>query len=327
MTRRGRQRGSNEARRSGRPGAVGRSWRPLAAGLAALAILVGLGGVAAPSRADEPEACVPRIDRASADQLRYQPFAPREISGAVEIELSNSGDAACRLWLGIEAANGDRLALEGPGGSITYRLRPRQGGFVDGPGPFARHLPIGIPPGRKQTVTLAVEVAPGVVVAPGAYGDRLRLRLFAADGSPRGSEEAAQLGLEVLPQAQANIAGAQASFGAGSSHGVIDFGTLETGKQRRAALQIRANTDVRILVRSENGGQMRHVGFPDLPAIHYSARFDGSAVGLEGPFELFRRPPLTLGGGRYPLELTVGTVGNHFAGRYRDTLIFSIEPR
>lgn len=39
------------------------------------------------------------------------------------------------------------------------------------------------------------------------------------------------------------------------------------------------------------------------------------------------RPPENLSGSRYALELTVGAVGDHFAGHYRDTLILSIEPR
>ncbi len=290
----------------------------------ALLLMAGLwGGAGAAEQTD----CAPVIQRATADSLRYDPFAPREISGNLVIEIVNIGSEVCRLSLGIDAANGDRLQLRGPGGSIAYRLRPRRDGFDSGPGPFARNLDVAVGAGGTTRLNLAIEVAPGVVVPPGPYGDLLQLRLFGRDGAPVGSEEDVRLDLDVIPQAQANIAGSAGRFGGGPTFGVIDFGTLETGERRRAIVQVRANTEVRIRVRSEHGGELQHVQHPDLPGIPYSARFDGMAVDLAAVAELARRPPQRLAGIGYPLDLTIGHVGDRFAGRYRDTLTISIEPR
>jgi hypothetical protein len=296
----------------------------------AIGWLAGLGllaGGLGPASAADTTACAPVIQRATADSLRYDPFAPREIGGNLVIEIVNRGTEGCRLSLGIEAANGDRLQLRGPGGSIAYRLRPRRDGFDDGPGPYARNLDLSVAANGTVRVPLAIEIAPGIVVPPGPYGDLLQLRLFGRDGAAVSSEESVRLELEVIAQAHANIAGSAGHFGDGPTFGVIDFGTLETGERRRAILQIRANTEVRIRVRSEHGGELRHVRFPDLPGIPYSARFDGTPVDLAAVAELVRRPPQRLDGLGYPLDLTIGRVGDRFAGRYRDTLTVSIEPR
>lgn len=289
--------------------------------------LLALFLLPAVAHAAEETDCAPVIQRATADSLRYDPFAPREVGGNLVIEIVNRGTAACRLSLGLEAANGDRLQLRGPGGGIAYRLRPRRDGFDSGPGPFARNLDVAVGANGSVRLPIAIEIAPGIVVPPGPYGDLLQLRLLDRDGTPLGSQESVRLELEVIAQAQANIAGSAGHFGAGPAFGVINFGVLETGERRRAALQIRANTEVSIRVRSEHGGMLEHVQYPDLPGIPYSARFDGTAIDLAATTELVRRPPERLAGARYPLELTIGTVGERFAGRYRDTLTISIEAR
>ncbi len=296
---------------------------PAILALALLSFLAAGGPVGAAEETD----CAPRIQRATADSLRYDPFAPREIGGNLLIEIVNEGGSACRLSLGLEAANGDRLQLRGPGGSIAYRLRPRRDGFDRGPGPFARNLNVAVGANGSLRLPIAVEIAPGVVVPPGHYDDLLQLRLFGRDGAALSDQESVRLELEVIAQAQANIAGSAGRFRAGPAFGVIDFGVLETGERRRAALQIRSNTEVSVRVRSEHGGELQHVRHPDLPGIPYTARFDGTRVDLAATTELVRRPPGHLAGARYPLEITIGEVGPRFAGRYRDTLTISIEAR
>jgi hypothetical protein len=88
---------------------------------------------------------------------------------------------------------------------------------------------------------------------------------------------------------------------------------------------VRANTTVAIELASENQGVLKLDGAPDAAPIVYALTFDGER-GAGSSWRTSRTPPLTLTGASYPIDVQIGAVEGHFAGRYRDTVTITVVP-
>ena len=91
-------------------------------------------------------------------------------------------------------------------------------------------------------------------------------------------------------------------------------------------MQLRSNVDARIRVESENKGRMVNRQLGPNAAVPYSLTIDGTLLNLTQPATLKRRPPPTLDGVNYDMVARVGPVVDRFAGVYKDTVVFVVEP-
>ncbi|MEQ1811005.1 MAG: hypothetical protein ABL889_13820 [Terricaulis sp.] len=240
-------------------------------------------------------------------EVSVDPFSPGQTAAHAMIPV-NLGDAQCEVLIQFDAVGGRRV-LRGAGGELEYRLTTRESGLADrlgGQGTVQSPLRIAIEDLR--------------LVPPGRYEGEVEARLFSLAGGLLDGPVLIHIRANVLPRAQANLAGANA----GASYARVDLGTLQSGERARLMLQVRSNTQVTVQLTSQNGSELRLEGAPSAPSIPYELAFDGEAnVAGQG---FVRSPRLSQAGEYYPIEIVVGPVRGVFAGRYNDIVTVTVTP-
>jgi spore coat protein U-like protein len=258
-------------------------------------------------------------------QLSYDPFAAVPGIADVEVTLRNDGDETCSAHVYLRPS-GNVGTLSSGSDQLSYLL---DGNLVAGApqpgeeGPFA----ISLAAGAEQTLTIRANVAGQQIVPPGTYSDTLQLRAETDVGDPvvlAGSS--VLLEANVLARAEMSVSGTAAPpFSAADlAPAGIDFGTAVTGASRRVFVNVWANSSVTVEISSANGGMLRHMENAALPAIAYSATFDGDPAVLTGLVQAQRSPPATLSGASYEFAVTLGDVSGKFAGSYQDIVTINV---
>lgn len=289
--------------------------------LTALALAAGLCA-ATPAQARECDLKT----KASSAQKSYDPFSPSDTVLDVAVTVKNDGHGLCEARFFVAPING-RLALSLGGERIPYRIEgPRggNGGFANEFGPFVATVP------ARSSASIAIRftVPAQRVVPKGLYTSDLVVL-----GVGRGGERlditggAVILRAQVLGRVEMSISGTASPpiSQSGMAAAGMDFGQARQGDSRRVFVNVWSNGSVSISLNSQNQGVLKLVGNEGLPPIGYSARFDGAAANIAGPFIVQRVPPLSLVGASYELQVTLGDVQNKFAGTYKDVISVSVD--
>ncbi len=271
-------------------------------------ILYAFVSLALTSGAAFADECAPAFSNVMPTlEVSVDPFNPRQTVAQAMIPVS-LGETQCEVLIQFESVGGRRV-LRGSGGELEYRLIARERGLADrlsGQGTVQSPLRITIDDLR--------------LMPPGQYDGEVEARLFSGAGELLDGPVLIQIRANVLPRAQANLAGANAR----TSYAHVDFGTLQSGERARLMLQVRSNTQVTVQLTSQNGSELRLADAPGAPAIPYELAFDGEANAAGQGF--LRSPRLSQAGEYYPIEIVVGPVTGVFAGRYNDIVTVTVTP-
>jgi hypothetical protein len=163
-----------------------------------------------------------------------------------------------------------------------------------------------------STGTLGLEFVtfqPGTYAGQGAYQSQL---MVAVDNVQTDSE----LFSYTVP-ASVRLVGDSAS-----GTGKIDLGQLKTGLTKATSFFYQTNASIAISASSDSGGYLVHERGEDLGRIAYSARIMGQPVSIDGASAV-NVSPGTTGPRSGTVEVSVGEVGNPYAGTYSDVLTLS----
>ncbi|QNA82978.1 hypothetical protein G4G27_02320 [Sphingomonas sp. So64.6b] len=259
--------------------------------------------------------------------LTYNPFAPSSEIADINVEITNTGNAACTVRLFARPSTGGSSLISGSD-RLLYRFD--NGGGAGGGGEAGEIGPFSLTVGAGQQRMIGIHVViPAQQIVPrGLYKTDLALRLVGhAEGPLTLTGGIASLNVAVPARIEMNISGAAAGGNTGPlsmAPASINFGEAHGGQTERVFVNIWSNGSVNVAMSSENGGVLRHMENAALPPISYSARFDGQQVDMRAPVLLTRSPPATLSGGAYELALTLGDIKHNYAGQYKDVITVSI---
>lgn len=276
---------------------------------------------AAPAQA----ACAPVFETLAetSGAVDLDPFDPSPFERTMRIVIRNNGSDPCRL--GVSATDrslGQRLLT---GTQVPYDLiwnnLPIPNFDTPVPG---RELVI--PSGDTREFFISLQVRRPVQTPPAPTEAVFTLRLHDLDNGAQVLATAdARLSANIVAMAQINIAGSSASFGSTYGIDTVDFGNLETGKAQTVYVQLRGNSPMRMTIRSDNAGLMRHETLRDAAGIAYTVGLLGVTYEPAEPRQFGGLLSTGLYGTNLPLTLTVQDVANLPAGRYSDVLTLSIE--
>jgi hypothetical protein len=272
-------------------------------------------------------ACDVRIGTLVASPIAYDPFGmtPGEGSLRTTVDLVEGTDCEATVALVDDASAPLRTIRFGDATRpLVYRIEVQPGdGVVAGLSPDLSTVRLTTARPRV-TIVWRLLVDQDSVIAAGEYSRIVQAMLRTLDAADTFSARSTLL-LRSIARAQANFAGTSSGFASGTSAQAIDLGTLTTGEQRTAMLQVRANTVAHLLVVSANTGHL--VGSDSGQArIPYGLAIDGAPVDLSGPSSRTIAPPLTIDGVALELRVTVGEVAGMPSGRYSDTITIDVSP-
>jgi hypothetical protein len=277
--------------------------------------------------AGSSRACELAAEDPAAVLIDYNPFVIGQASGPLDILFVNRSGMACDLRLRLVDDVG--VPLQGTSvAGVDVLFVPRESSGVLHRGNDLGLFQLDIAPNDTVRAELDATVVNHMVAEAGEHATNLYLAVTDADGQPLLPRIPVRLILKSTPRAQINIAGSAGTFGSGSTVEVIDFGEAATGLTRRAFLQLRANTEATLTVRSEHHGAMRHIeGGEAGSTVPYSVELDGIPVDLAEAWIHRVDPPRTLDGISMPLDFTLGLVAGQMSGKYEDLITIDVTPR
>ncbi|RZJ02044.1 MAG: hypothetical protein EON90_00125 [Brevundimonas sp.] len=277
--------------------------------------------------AGQSRACELVAEDPAAVQIDYNPFAIGQASGPLDILFVNQSDTACDLRLRLVDDGGAPLTGASVGG-VNILFVPRESSGLLHRGAQYGLFELAIEPDDRVRAELDATVMNNMVAEAGEHATDLFLAVTDIDGQPLLPRIPIRMILRSTPRAQINIAGSAGAFGSGSTVDVIDFGEAATGATHRAFLQVRANTEATLTVRSEHHGVMRHMeGGETGSTVPYEVELDGIPVDLAEAWIHRVDPPRTLDGISLPLDFTLGAVAGQMSGKYEDLITIDVTPR
>lgn len=266
--------------------------------------------------------CSTRITELSTlGNISYLPFSAMESVSPVRLKVS--GTLGCgNLTVTFRSQNGNQLGgrlLGAASGEMTYQVRFANGRVARLDGIVGELLSALLSPLLGSTYEFFIVVPPGQVVLAGPHSDRLVVEI--ANNGVRLDSRDIPVVADVQPQARISLEGSVAGGFTPVGSGSIDFGVLETGKERSAYLFVNANANCALQIRSANGGRLIRVGGDsEHEQVAYTASVGGVPIGLATPASL----PSPVGASSFlrsmELRLRLGTVDWQVAGSYRDTI-------
>lgn len=264
--------------------------------------------------------------KTSSSQKSYDPFSPADTVLDVNVTVKNDGHGNCLARFYVAPVDG-RLALSLDGERIPYRIEGPRGGDSGYPSEFGPFI-ANVMSNSSASLAIRFTLPSQNVVPKGMYTSDLVVHGVGLDGERIDvSSGSVILRAQVSGRVEMSISGTASPqlSQAGMAAIGMDFGQGRQGDTRRVFVNVWSNGSVSISLASQNQGVLKLVGNEHLPAIKYSARFDGSAVSLGGPYIVQRSPPLSLIGASYELAVTLGEVQNKFAGLYKDVVSINID--
>lgn len=266
--------------------------------------------------ADTP--CEARIQQITIrHEARYLPFSSMDTMLPVEIALRDTRD--CQLALSFRSIGANKMTSGAE--SLRYQLRDDAGSEIPADGITRRSLRAsgnGVAAGMRARIA----VPAGQASQPGVYRDRILVQLL--DGERVVDAREFEPAVNVLAQASIAAAGSARSGFSAALGARMDFGNLETGKEREVFLFVQSNCTYALRLRSANDGVLRHAeNGGRAGTIPYRAALDGRWFDLSQPVVIQGRtsgliqPP-------YNLRARIGDVSNKIAGQYRDVITVDV---
>ncbi len=272
--------------------------------------------------------------------------SPATVSGTYDVDtelvlpeivtVGVSGGITGRYALGFsEGASGDFAArtLIGPGGvTMDYQIFDNA---VDRliikdlvASPDASELITGTAIIGGTDVPFEAAVLQSQMVPPGLYQDSVTVLLYEGANGVDGLKETAPMGISVDVPAfvTLSLVTTGGAFDPALDTMTLDFGALAQGGQRDMEVLVRANVNFGVDVESANLGSLSNIDIGDPSTVPYQMTVDASPVDLSaGPVNVVSDVgPTPLGGNRYAVVFTIGSLGGASAGAYEDVLTVTV---
>jgi len=262
----------------------------------------------------------------TAPRIEYDVYGFDTAIASTNFELRNAGETECILDIVAKDLASFPPPFDfGEAGVLIDVIapglqRPQNSQNIEGI--FA--LTLG--PGAARTVQLDFTAQQNISVPAGLYNRDITIGVRSYETSELLEEWITDLSLFSSSQAQVNIAGTSGNFNKDVYADTIDFGEAELGETRRVFVQARSNSYATMTIRSDNNGKMKHSNQADA-TIGYSAVLDNQTLDLSTPFVLPGLNATDLNGISQPLDLTIDSLNNPYAGQYSDRIVIEIEAR
>lgn len=183
-----------------------------------------------------------------------------------------------------------------------------------------------------QTVSYSYVVQTGQLPIAGTYTDSVGVTLYSGSLGAPTQEDAVNVSYNIQVNAVLNLSLVNAGgiFSPTSTSLSLDFGQLVQGASRQADLLVQSNANYAVAIQSTNGSLLKIQDPTDTSTIPYTMSFGGTAVSLPAgtPVTVVSTGiPTTAAGDRYPMVVTVGTVGMSNEGTYSDTISITVTAR
>lgn len=266
-------------------------------------------------------------------RLIYDPFENVQESQTLELTVftPDVDGEPCQLGLAIGGAGSSReRVLRHRGDELRYEIELEGSTTANDLNAPTRVNPKRAGGTLSQSVKLVVPA--GQFARAGSYTDHITLRLHdLSDGVPRkmGADMILAITVDIPARAQINLAGSTSPVFGGINASGLDFGELQTGKERDAFVQVRATSPVILTLQSANRGVLSHKTEPtNSRAIPYALTIDGEAISLTGSSARINRTPVNgLGADNYRMVARIVDADGRKAGRYEDVITISVEPK
>jgi hypothetical protein len=262
-------------------------------------------------------------------RIDYDPFEPSRSLAPTSFVIESRESGPCFIDIAIIGQDGRSLdeTMVAESG-VRIRFQPSISDTPLTPTGTVGVWRAEVKPATRHRITLDTIVVHDSVASAGDHSDRLTLELREVGAlSPLRAPTPLPLKLTSKPRAQMNIAGASGTFGQGGTISRVDFGELSTDMVKHTFLQVRANTQARLSISSENSGFLKldgRLNYAD--RISYRAFLSGKEVDLSQLAQVILDVPLTISGTSLPFDLQIGEVKANTAGTYTDNLTINISP-
>lgn len=264
----------------------------------------------------------------------YGSFSSAQSTERAPLQIRAEGPA-CEFAVGFSSPgerSGERR-LSRRSDRIAYWLSPERNGVVrlgDDTNGVGDQLLRGRFAGGDAIIDL-----PYFIIAPGGqpslagqFEDRISITLFRAETKRlrRADDLKFRLDLRVEPSIEAVVI---ADSGSGPLAGAVHsvrLGDLSRGARRDFHLSIRANTDFKVRLESENSGALRHRDLGRAAEIPYELAIDGRRARLNRAFVLDGQEAQS-DAVRKTLTVEVAPARDALAGDYSDNLKITISAR
>jgi len=181
--------------------------------------------------------------------------------------------------------------------------------------------------GQVLPLSFIFYIAPGQVVPPGTYTDQVTVSVYQAynsTGTPYTSKTITITAV-VTADAAISIVPTGNPFNSSSPNLTLSFGTLSSGLIRSCDILIKQNNNCTVFFGSDNNSVLKQVP-ATADQISYTASSSGTPINLTQPGSTPLPSGMSVGpdGNRYPLSITIGTVGAVGAGTYQDRITFTV---
>ena len=183
--------------------------------------------------------------------------------------------------------------------------------------------------GQVIPLTFVFFIPPGQLVPPGTYVDQVTISIYDAYnsvGSPQATRTI-RISATVISSAAMSIVPAGGAFSSSRPQYTLNFGMLSTGQQQSCDLLVKQNSSCTLYYSSGNRGVLKQVPVPTAEEISYSCLVAGSMLDLShaGSLSLPSGISASPDGSRYPVNITIGDVGNATAGNYEDQITITVQ--
>lgn len=266
----------------------------------------------------------------------YDVYDPQRRIQVVNFRV-RSHDGGCPFFVTVSPVlgRGDGLGyLVGSGGMLGYglykdasgndALRPE--GLATQSDVFSGVVPTG---GSSMAFQLIVSLPPEQLAQPGLYTGDIEFALHEGSFGMGTLRDRRRVTVSAQVPAVAEIAFSEgAGFDWRQNSVSVNFGALRAGDRRSVQLRVRGNGGYRIVLRSLNGGALRHVDIADDSRVPYILNIDGAPVRLSGNGEMqivLSSDVLPSSGRMHMLEFCVDSIGDASAGDYRDVVNLDVQ--
>jgi spore coat protein U-like protein len=241
-------------------------------------------------------------------------------------------DGACPFYISAApSGGGSEGELSGPGGPLRFSVyRDVSGAQILSAAETAvvTQVLTGALSGAGDTAQfqIAYSIAPQQVVAPGDYSGQIALSFYEGNVGAGILRAQQQVPLTVHIPATTDISFAEGAFDEDLTTYTIPFGMMHEGDMKGVALHARSNAGYRILLRSENGGVMRHQDANEDSTVPYTLSVDGRATPLARTDQQAILNPAQTGplGQAHRLDFKIGSTAGVSAGEYQDVITITV---
>lgn len=171
-------------------------------------------------------------------------------------------------------------------------------------------------------------IAPGQVVPPGTYTDQITFGVYPAYNSTGAPDVTQTITLSVVVAAGAaiSIVPTGSAFNGSAPQLTLDFGALQTGQTKSCDVLIKQNNNCTVNYSSANSGVLKQIPTPTADQVPYTLSSSGLNLNLAQPGSITLPSGVSPqpNGNRYPISITIGTLGNPAAGTYQDQITISV---